>query len=72
MGAVIGRESPYRLLAKLVEDESVLARALGLLVSSGLIFQAGATPDATYTFKHALVQDTAYDSLLRMAKRDSP
>src|SRR5260221_14297079 len=42
-----------------------LEAALGKLVAAELIFQRGAPPDAAYRFKHALVQDAAYASLLR-------
>ena len=66
IGAAIGREFSYPLLhavSTLPEDE--LQSALGRLVSSELVFQRGAPPDAVYVFKHALVQDAAHDSLLR-------
>ena len=66
IGAAIGREFSYELLravSRLPEEE--LQAALGRLVASGLVFQRGAPPDAVYTFKHALVQDAAYGSLLR-------
>jgi predicted ATPase len=49
------------------EDE--LQDSLARLVASELIFQRGAPPDATYIFKHALVQDAAHDSLLRSSRR---
>jgi predicted ATPase len=70
IGAAIGREFSYRLLrvvSRLPEDE--LQAALGRLAASELIFQRGAPPDALYTFKHALVQDTAHGSLLRNARQ---
>ncbi|MGE3294947.1 MAG: AAA family ATPase, partial [Geminicoccaceae bacterium] len=66
IGAVIGREFGQELLAavaSLPDDE--LARALGELVGSELVFRRGLPPHAVYTFKHALVQDAAYASLLR-------
>jgi predicted ATPase len=66
IGAVIGREFGYELLAavaSLPEDE--LAHALDELVNSELVFRRGLPPHAIYTFKHALVQDAAYASLLR-------
>jgi class 3 adenylate cyclase/tetratricopeptide (TPR) repeat protein len=66
IGAVIGRSFSYELIAALAElPEPALRAALGQLVGSGLAFERGVLPDADYTFKHALVQDTAYDSLLR-------
>ncbi len=64
--AIIGREFSYELLravTALSDDE--LRRALRRLVESELIFQRGDPPQARYTFKHALVQDAAYHSLLR-------
>jgi class 3 adenylate cyclase/predicted ATPase len=65
-GAAIGRDFSYELLAAaapLVEPE--LQEALRRLVEAGLVFQRGAPPIAEYLFKHALVQDTAYSTLLR-------
>jgi class 3 adenylate cyclase/predicted ATPase len=70
IGAAIGREFPYSLLravSRLPEDE--LQDALGRLVASELVFQRGTPPDAVYTFKHALVQDAAHDSLLRGSRQ---
>jgi predicted ATPase len=70
IGAVIGREFPYPLLravSQLAEDE--LRAALTRLVASELIFQRGTPPDAVYSFKHALVQDTAHSSLLRSSRK---
>ena len=66
IGAVIGRDFDYRLLevvAKRHPDE--LAAASGRLVGASLVFQSGVPPDARYSFKHALVQDAAYNSLLK-------
>ncbi len=66
IGAVIGRSFSYELIAALAElPEPALREGLGELVGSGLAFERGVAPDAGYTFKHALVQDAAYDSLLR-------
>ena len=66
IGAAIGREFSYRLLAAVSPiQEQALQDALGQLVAANLIHARGAPPDAKYTFKHALVQDTAYASLLR-------
>ena len=70
IGAAIGREFPYALLhavSRLPEDE--LQKALARLVASELVFQRGAPPDAVYSFKHALVQDAAHDSLLRSTRQ---
>jgi class 3 adenylate cyclase/predicted ATPase len=66
IGAVIGREFSHELLAAVaVQSEQDLQTALDRLADSGLIQRRGAPPQATYTFKHALVQDTAYATLLR-------
>jgi class 3 adenylate cyclase/predicted ATPase len=66
IGAVVGREFSYELLnavAGMPRDR--LEEALGELVRSELIFRRGELPQAVYTFKHALVRDAAYSSLLR-------
>jgi hypothetical protein len=69
IGACIGREFSYELLASASAfGNDRLEEALRKLVDAGLVYRRGAPPDATYTFKHALVQDAAYDSLLK-AKR---
>jgi class 3 adenylate cyclase/tetratricopeptide (TPR) repeat protein len=66
VGAVIGREFGYDLVAEIVKiGEAALSDALSRLVASELASCRGAIPQAVYTFKHALVQDTAYDSLLK-------
>ncbi|HEY2616909.1 MAG TPA: AAA family ATPase [Acetobacteraceae bacterium] len=70
IGAAIGREFSYELAAsvgELVEDR--LQDALQRLVDAGLVFQRGTPPEAAYLFKHALVQDTAYGTLLRGPRR---
>jgi len=70
--AVLGREFGYPLLAAMVDmDEGSLRRSLGRLVDAEILFVRGEPPTATYTFKHALIQETAYESLLkRAAARD--
>lgn len=73
-GSVIGREFSYALLTSLAEEcgisrQSRIESALDALVSSGLIFARGAAPDTGYTFKHALVQDAAYATLLRTQRQ---
>jgi class 3 adenylate cyclase/predicted ATPase len=71
IGAAFGRWFRYRSLravAGLPEDE--LQASLARLVASELVFQNGTPPDAIYTFKHALVQDAAYTSLLRATRRE--
>jgi class 3 adenylate cyclase/predicted ATPase len=69
-GAAIGREFSYELLRAVspLPDEELQA-ALDRLVTSELVFQRGIPPDATYSFKHALVQDAAHGSLLRGARQ---
>jgi len=66
VGAAIGRDFSYELLAAAVPlAEPELREALRRLVEAGLVFQRGVPPAAEYLFKHALVQDTAYSTLLR-------
>ena len=66
IGAAIGREFSYSLIAAVSGiPEHELAAALAKLVAAELIFQRGVPPDASYLFKHALVLDAAYASLLR-------
>jgi predicted ATPase len=66
VAAAIGRDFSHELLAAAAQlAEPELQEALRRLVEAGLIFQRGAPPAAQYLFKHALVQDTAYSTLLR-------
>ena len=67
VGAVIGREFGHRLLAEVLiaMPPPKLDAALADLVRSELVFRHGAPPDAIYSFKHALVRDTAYNSMLK-------
>src|SRR6516164_3354883 len=66
IGAAVGREFSHALLAAVAQrTETELAPALDRLVEAGLLFRQGLPPDAHYLFKHALVQDVAYDTLLR-------
>jgi len=70
IGAAIGREFSHALLASVVrKSEAELGSALERLVQSGLVFRHGVPPHATYLFKHALVQEAAYSTLLREARR---
>ena len=70
IGAAIAREFSYSLLAAVVQQpEPELQSALDRLVAAGLLFPQGARSQATYVFKHALVQDAAYGTLLRGPKR---
>ncbi|HEX6315092.1 MAG TPA: tetratricopeptide repeat protein, partial [Gemmatimonadaceae bacterium] len=66
IGACIGREFSYELVSRVASlDPEELDAGLNRLVETGLATRRGTPPDATYTFKHALVQDAAYDSLLK-------
>jgi class 3 adenylate cyclase len=70
VGAAIGREFSYELLSAVSGvGDGELAAGLDRLVGSGLIFQRGNPPHAIYSFKHALVQEAAYSSLLRGLRR---
>src|SRR6185437_6339262 len=70
IGAAIGREFSHALLAALVrKPEAELGSALDRLIAAGLLFRQGIPPHATYLFKHALVQDAAYGTLLREPRR---
>jgi class 3 adenylate cyclase/tetratricopeptide (TPR) repeat protein len=71
IGAAIGREFSYELIASVAPmPQTQLDNALGQLSESGLAFRRGTPPDAVYTFKHALVQDAAYDSLLKSHRQE--
>ena len=70
IGAVIGREFSHALLAAVArKPEAELASALDRLIEAGLLFRQGSPPHATYLFKHTLVQDAAYGTLLREPRR---
>jgi predicted ATPase len=70
IGAAIGREFSHSVLASVArKPEADLASALDRLIQSGLRFRQGASPHATYLFKHALVQDAAYGTLLRGSRQ---
>jgi class 3 adenylate cyclase/predicted ATPase len=70
VGAAIGREFSHTLLAAVVlKPEAQLNSALDRLIVAGLLFRQGVPPHATYLFKHALVQDAAYGTLLREPRR---
>jgi class 3 adenylate cyclase len=69
-GAALGREFSYALLAAVMrKPEADLHSALDRIVAAGLLFRLGVPPNATYLFKHALVQDAAYSTLLRETRR---
>ena len=70
IGACIGRAFQHRLLAAVTGyDDARLEDILQQLERSELVFRRGVPPEATYTFKHALVQDTAYQSLLKSRRQ---
>ena len=70
IAAAIGREFSHALLASVVrQPEAELRSALDRLIAAGLLFRRGVPPHATYLFKHALVQDAAYGTLLREPRR---
>ena len=70
IGAAIGREFSHALLGAVAgKPDAELASALDRLIAAGLLFRQGAPPHAAYLFKHALVQDAAYGTLLREPRR---
>jgi class 3 adenylate cyclase/predicted ATPase len=70
IGAAIGREFSHALLASVTHNtEAELESALDRLIAAGLLFRQGMPPYANYLFKHALVQDAAYGTLLRAPRR---
>ena len=69
-GAAIGREFGYALLASITDlPEPQLREALDRLTHAGLLFVRGTPPESSYIFKHALVQDAAYGTLLRSRRQ---
>jgi TOMM system kinase/cyclase fusion protein len=70
LGATLGRAFSYELLqAVSLWDEEILQRGLHQLVEAEFLYQRGLPPQATYLFKHALIQDAAYQSLLRSTRQ---
>jgi predicted ATPase len=70
LGAVLGREFAYDLLRAVTPlDEAILQPALARLVEAELLYQRGLPAQATYIFKHALIQDAAYQSLLKSTRQ---
>ena len=70
IGSVIGREFSYELVAGLeIMGEETLRKGLQHLTTSGLASCHGEIPNAVYTFSHAMVQDAAYDSLLKSRRK---
>jgi class 3 adenylate cyclase len=70
LGATLGRHFSYVLLQAVAQlDEETLQRELQRLVTAELLYQRGVPPQATYLFKHALIQDVAYQSLLKSTRQ---
>jgi class 3 adenylate cyclase/tetratricopeptide (TPR) repeat protein len=70
LGATLGREFSYELFqAVSLWDEETVRRGLHQLVEAEFLYQRGLAPQATYRFKHALIQDAAYQSLLRSTRQ---
>jgi predicted ATPase len=70
IGAAIGRDFSYSLLRAVAgRDETALTHALAQLEQAELVFRRGELPDAFYSFKHALVRDAAYESLLKSRRQ---
>lgn len=70
IGAVIGREFSHALLSCIApESDAELRAAIAQLIGAGLVFQHGLSPNLHYTFKHALVQDAVYSSLVRSRRQ---
>jgi class 3 adenylate cyclase len=70
LGAVLGREFAYELIqAVAMMDEATVQRGLAQLVEAELLYLRGVPPQATYLFKHALIQDAAYQSLLKSTRQ---
>jgi predicted ATPase len=71
MGATMGRQFAYDLLQAVSPlDASTLQRELGRLVEAEIVYQRGLPPQSTYLFKHALIQDVAYQSLLKSTRQE--
>jgi class 3 adenylate cyclase/tetratricopeptide (TPR) repeat protein len=71
LAAVIGREFTYSLIETVTDlEESDLRRRLAELVTAELFYQRGVIPSANFSFKHALIQETAYQSLLHSTRRE--
>ena len=70
LGATLGREFSYELLHAVSPlDEETLQKGLKQVVEAELVYQRGLVPQAHYLFKHALIQDTAYQSLLKSTRQ---
>jgi class 3 adenylate cyclase/tetratricopeptide (TPR) repeat protein len=70
LGAVVGREFPYAVLQAVAPmEEALLAQGLAQLVKAELLYQRGVLPQARYTFKHVLIQEAAYQSVLKSTRQ---
>jgi class 3 adenylate cyclase len=70
LGATLGREFSYELLQAVAPgEEERLPRALAKLVDAGVLYQRGRPPEAQYLFKHVLLQEAAYQSMLKSTRR---
>src|ERR1043166_9850071 len=70
LGATLGREFSYELLRAVSPwDEAIVQRGLHQLVEAEFLYQQGVPPHATYRFKHALIQEAAYQSLLKSTRQ---
>jgi class 3 adenylate cyclase/predicted ATPase len=68
--SVLGRQFPYAWLHAVSQlDEATLQHELSRLIEAEIVYQRGLPPQATYVFKHALIRDTAYESLLRSTRQ---
>jgi class 3 adenylate cyclase/DNA-binding winged helix-turn-helix (wHTH) protein/tetratricopeptide (TPR) repeat protein len=72
LGATLGRQFPYALLRAVVPlEDGPLQRDLAALVAAELLYQRGQPPQAVYMFKHALIQEAAYESVLQRVRRQT-
>ena len=72
LGATLGRQFPYALLRAVAPlEDGPLQRDLATLVAAELLYQRGQPPQAVYTFKHALIQEAAYESVLQRVRRQT-
>src|SRR5205809_3668627 len=70
LGAMVGREFAYEVLQAVAPlDEATVQQGLARLVAAELLYQRGVPPQATYVFKHALIQEAAYQSLLKSTRQ---
>jgi predicted ATPase len=71
LGAILGREFSYELLQAISPlDEPTLQHGLSQLVEAELLYRRGLPPQVIYTFKHALIQEAAYQSLLKRTRQE--